>query len=336
MPGMDGLALARHLRAARGAESLVLMLLSSVGASVPGGGRDEALAAVLPKPVKVSLLHDRLLETLGGGRAMDAVAAPAPPPGLPAPLRILLAEDNALNQTVALRLLERLGYRADVAANGHEVLECLEQAGYNVILMDVQMPEMDGLEASRAVCRRWPTGQRPRIIAMTAEAMQGDRELCLAAGMDDHLAKPVRLDELKRALDDCGPVAAPPAPAPETGGRREAIDRKVLDGLREDLGTSGVLHQVLTAFVDRAPVVLADLEDAAARGDREALAAAAHTFKGTSATLGARALSEQCAELERLARAGSLEDLPARVDALAAEVARASKAFRAEIAGAGA
>jgi signal transduction histidine kinase/CheY-like chemotaxis protein len=336
MPGMDGLTLARHLRAARGEESLVLMLLSSVGASLPGGGRGQALAAVLPKPIKLSLLHDRLVETLGGGRDMNAVAvaAAAPASGPPAPLRILLAEDNALNQTVALRLLERLGYRADVAATGHEVLARLDQAPYDVILMDVQMPEMDGLEASRAVCRRWPTGARPRIIAMTAEAMQGDRELCLAAGMDDYLAKPVRLDELRRALGDCGPVAAPPASGPEAEGRGEALDREALDGLREDLGDAGVLRQVLTAFVDRAPVVLANLEDAAACGDRETLAAAAHTFKGTSATLGARALSEQCAELERLARAGSLEDVRGRLHALATEVERASQALRAEIAGA--
>src|SRR5262249_34670202 len=199
--------------------------------------------------------------------------------------------------------LERLGYRADVVSKGREVLERLDAVGYDVILMDVQMPEMDGLETSRAVCHRWPPGERPRIIAMTAEAMQGDRERCLAAGMDDYLVKPVRVDALRRALGESDPVHAPPA-APPVGEEplRDAIDRAVLDGLREDLGDLHTLRHVLIAFVDRAPAVLAQLKDAAARRDREALAAAAHRLKGTSATLGALVVSELSAELERAAK----------------------------------
>jgi len=116
------------------------------------------------------------------------------------PLRILLAEDNAVNQKLALRLLQQMGYRADVAGNGLEVLQSLERQTYDVILMDVQMPEMDGLEASRHITARWPAAHRPRIVAMTANAMQGDREMCLAAGMDDYLSKPIRPDELIEVL----------------------------------------------------------------------------------------------------------------------------------------
>ena len=137
--------------------------------------------------------------------ATPAQAAPAKPtadPGLATrhPLRILLAEDNVVNQKLAMRLLQQMGYRADLASNGIEAIESIERQPYDVVLMDVQMPEMDGLEASRRITQRWPNGQRPRIVAMTANAMQGDREECLAAGMDDYVTKPIRVDALAQAL----------------------------------------------------------------------------------------------------------------------------------------
>ena len=117
------------------------------------------------------------------------------------PLRILLAEDNVVNQKLALRLLQQMGYRADVAGNGIEAIECVARQPYDVVLMDVQMPEMDGLEASRRIVAKWPAAAaRPRIVAMTANAMQGDREECLAAGMDDYVTKPIRVDALVQAL----------------------------------------------------------------------------------------------------------------------------------------
>jgi CheY-like chemotaxis protein len=118
------------------------------------------------------------------------------------PLRILLAEDNVVNQKLALRFLQQMGYRADVASNGIEAVESVERQVYDVVLMDVQMPEMDGLEAARRICARWSADERPRIVAMTANAMQGDREMCLAAGMDDYLTKPIRVDRLVAALGE--------------------------------------------------------------------------------------------------------------------------------------
>jgi len=116
------------------------------------------------------------------------------------PLSILLAEDNAVNQKLALRILQRLGYRADVAGNGLEVLQALQRQKYDVVLMDVQMPEMDGLEATRQILQRWPEGKRPRIIAMTANVMKEDQDACAAAGMDDYLSKPIQVDALMAAL----------------------------------------------------------------------------------------------------------------------------------------
>jgi len=122
------------------------------------------------------------------------------------PLRILLAEDNVVNQKLALRLLDRMGYRADLAANGLEVIDALERQVYDVVLMDIQMPEMDGLEASRQITTRWAGNTRPAIIAMTASAMEGDREAALAAGMDHYITKPIRVEELISALYQVKPV----------------------------------------------------------------------------------------------------------------------------------
>jgi CheY-like chemotaxis protein len=250
------------------------------------------------------------------------------------PLRILVAEDNPVNQLVALRLLERLGYAADVVGNGREVLERLEQAPYDVVLMDIQMPEMNGLEASRAICARWPAERRPRIIAMTAEAMREDRESCLAAGMDDYLVKPVRLEELALALgkqrpaDGHGPSGEVAAGSSETA--EATIDRVVLDGIREDLGSVAV-RKVIAEFLRSSPSLIAKLREAAASGDSFAIRALAHSMKGTSATLGAVALSHGCAELEDLSGSGSVADASARVAAIETLYAAAKTALEAEV-----
>ena len=150
------------------------------------------------------------------------------------PLRILLAEDNVVNQKLALRLLAQMGYRADLAANGLEAIDAVERQTYDVVLMDVQMPEMDGFEASREINRRWPDVRRPRLVAMTANAMQGDRELCTAAGMDDYVAKPIRVEELVAALERCR--AAPRCGRGRGAPAMAAIDRTVVERLSGDDG----------------------------------------------------------------------------------------------------
>src|ERR1700736_6797001 len=200
MPGMDGATLAARIR--EGGHDLPLVLFSSLGHQEISEG---LFAARLGKPLRQSQLFDTLMTLLVQDAAPRHVAPP-PKPRIDAEmasrhaLRILLAEDNVVNQKLALRLLQQMGYRADLASNGLEAIECVARQTYDVVLMDVQMPEMDGFEASRQITTRWPAGQRPRIIAMTANAMQGDRELCLAAGMDDYVSKPIRVDELVAAL----------------------------------------------------------------------------------------------------------------------------------------
>jgi CheY-like chemotaxis protein/HPt (histidine-containing phosphotransfer) domain-containing protein/anti-sigma regulatory factor (Ser/Thr protein kinase) len=338
MPEMDGIALARTICAVRGAHAPVLILLSSTGQSLASAHADAGFAAGLSKPLRLSHLRDRLLETIGGTSA-GAVPPVARDVGSPVPLRILLAEDNAINQKVALRLLERLGYGADIVGDGRQALARLDHATYDVILMDVQMPEMDGLEASRAICARWAASERPRIIAMTAEAMQGDRDKCLAAGMDDYIVKPVTLNQLAAALDKCRPLAAAAAPeaaaAPPVEKQRiaagTALDRDVLDQLREDLGGTAALREVIRSFLDQTPSVLSALRDAAARADVPSIRRAAHMIKGTSSILGARELSQQCAEIERAGQTGCIVDAGSRVIAVEASYRTIEAVLKAEI-----
>ena len=205
MPEMDGVELAAEIRLRR--PELPLVLVTSLG-RLPQVRSSDDFAAQLAKPLKASQLHDALMSVLAAkpdGRTETTGAVSARPES--SSLRILLAEDNAVNQKVALLMLEKLGYRADVAWNGLEALEALERQAYDVVLMDVQMPELDGLDATRRICERWPAGERPRIVAMTANAMQDDRDACFAAGMDDYVAKPIRPEALRRALERVQPRA---------------------------------------------------------------------------------------------------------------------------------
>jgi CheY-like chemotaxis protein len=206
MPEMDGLELAREIRSSN--TELPLVLATSLGRLQEARSAAE-FAAQLTKPVRASALYEALLEIFGARVAGESAVGEVGTgdqrvEGLP--LRILLAEDNAVNQKLALLLLGKLGYEADVAANGLETIEAIERRPYDVVLMDVQMPELDGLEATRRIVERWPAGRRPRIIAMTANAMHEDREACFEAGMDDYLAKPIQPDGLSAALARARPL----------------------------------------------------------------------------------------------------------------------------------
>jgi CheY-like chemotaxis protein len=211
MPDVDGYALADGLRESAHGHGLPVIILSSIGHREHGRA-SAAVASFLLKPVKPSALHDALVTVLLGREpvgegATDTRAAAGPRLGERHPLRILLAEDNAVNRKLALRLLSQIGYEADVATNGLEAVQALAAQPYDVVLMDVQMPELDGLEATRQV-RAGKAGEASRavrIVAMTANALAGDRELCLAAGMDDYVSKPIRPAELAAALAATSP-----------------------------------------------------------------------------------------------------------------------------------
>jgi PAS domain S-box-containing protein len=334
MPEMDGLTLAAEIRQYRDSQALPLVMLTSVGRREEGSQSVE-FAAYLTKPVKTSQLYDVLVGIFAGRpiRVREREAGPQfdSQMGQGHPLRILLAEDNVVNQKVALRILERLGYRADVAANGLEVLEALERQGYDAVLMDVQMPEMDGGEATRRLRERWPEEQQPRIIAMTAHAMEGDRERYLAVGMDDYVSKPVRVKELVEALRKCQPLTPRTdelLPVPETARQATAarpstaaaIDAAVLEEFRAMMGE--VASELIGLFLEDTPNLLAELRGAVGQKDAKGLERAAHTLKSNSATLGAMTLSALCQELEVMGRAGTLEGAAEKVAQVQAEYER--------------
>ncbi|WP_435271376.1 response regulator [Streptomyces sp. 1222.5] len=280
-----------------------------------GRQRDDCLAAritaYMTKPIKSHQLFDTLISIFTRQPAhIEVAASPSPkqarsthPDSRPCPNgrstpRILVAEDNAVNQRMVLLLLNKLGYQADVASNGFGVLEAIERQPYDVVLMDVQMPEMDGLETTRQIRARWPEPRRPYIIALTANAMQGDREPCIKAGMDDYLTKPIDLTELGQVLSCAVSLSE------HDCGDRTVLDPASIERLWDMVGAEGpqLMHQLISEFLTETSVLFSALRDSIANGDQEEAQRTAHTLKSLSATFGAAALSALCERAEMLGR----------------------------------
>jgi PAS domain S-box-containing protein len=285
---------------------VMLMSINAVG-TVKTSDSFSPFVGYLHKPIKQSQLYNALVKALSP--PLDDIAQKIMtqtnevPLAQTVPLRILLAEDNVVNQKVALSILQKLGYRADVAANGLEVLESLTRQSYDVVLMDVQMPEMDGLETTRHICSEWPEAQRPYIIAMTANAMQGDRAACLDAGMDHYLSKPIRLPALIEALSTVhqhhlDTLQHRPEPS------ASVLDGAVLDELRMmgGDGANALMVDLIDSYVEIVPDLLAQIEAGVTHWDYDQLQRAAHSLKSSSASLGASYRAELCQALERLGR----------------------------------
>ena len=316
LPEMDGLALASAIRRLPPpASNLPLVLLTSAGRP-DLEPEDIRLAGVLTKPAKPSLLYDLLITIFGAGLPRAApgaqtLAAEASPPLPGWPLRILLAEDVVVNQKFALAALEQLGYRADVAADGLEALAAVRRQPYDVVFMDVHMPQMDGLEATRQI-RQLTAGLegqgRPYIIAMTANALEGDRELCLAAGMDDYISKPVYLNELSLALGRAAaqiqgqPVSGSQAGRPVSApAPNDTLDAAVI---AEMAGRPGAI-ELVELYFEEAEEFLKAIATAIAAGDGPAVEEAAHSLKGISGQVGAARVAALAQSIERSARGGA-------------------------------
>ncbi len=317
MPEMDGGTLGQIIKADETLQDTLLLMMTSLGVRGDAARMKKiGFSAYLTKPVKQSQLYDSLVSILNQD-AVPKVKSATPivtkhslADAKNSKIRILLAEDNITNQLVATKILEKLGYRADAVANGVEAVKALETTPYDLVLMDVQMPEMDGLEATRII--RDPASavlnHQIAIIAMTANAMQGDREKCVGAGMDDYVSKPVKPRELDKAINkvmsgtrtpESTSVTASPADQPEIFDRTALLDR--LDG-DEDL-----VKVVLGTFEQDAIDLITSLKATVESRDAQTIRKTAHTLKGAAANIGAVALQELAHQIEDAGKADKME-----------------------------
>ena len=339
LPDIEGFDLAEAILSAAAPPPCIVML---AGEGRRGDGarcREMGISAYLPMPIMASDLLNAILLSVepiddNTGNSSSADRSPLITRHSlreqKRQLRILLAEDNVVNQTLALRLLGKLGHQADVANNGKEALELHARNRYDLVLMDVQMPIMGGFDATAQIRQREAAGAtHTPIVAMTAHAMKGDRERCLAAGMDGYLSKPVHAPDLVEVLIQHTGRGdpAPPPPSEPTSISGPVFERqKVLFNLG---GDEELLEQLIGMFIEDEPRLFADIEAAVVEGDAEALHNAAHALKGAVSNFCAGRAQTGAAQLERIGREKRMADAPQALEALRAELAALREAFAA-------
>ena len=314
LPRMNGLVLSRLIKCDRDLVATHIIIITSMSDRVELPilrvvGIDDCLT----RPVKQSSLFDAIASSLAGEVIEQSKRQRSSPAEIRTDVRVLVAEDNPVNQKVAVRQLERVGIPADAVANGVEAVEAVSRGDYALVLMDLQMPEMDGLSATRELRRR---GAVVPIVAVTANALSGDRERCLAAGMDDYLAKPIVEEELVRVLTRFLPH--------ENGS---PLDDGMVKRLR-DVGP-GFLKEIAAIYLADAPARLAAVREAVAKNDAGAVYVAAHAFKSGSGNIGAMRVHDLCAEIEAMGRSGNLAGVNEKVAMLEGECERVEQSLRA-------
>jgi CheY-like chemotaxis protein len=345
LPDEDGFALASRIRRRPAPADIPLVLMTSGQPEDATRCRELGVAASLIKPVKQSELLDAILTICHEPSPSTAGISPARPAGRPVSgqraLRILLVEDHPVNQTLALRLLEKEGHTVVIAGNGKDALDKLGirsqgsgadsslTPGFDLVLMDIEMPEMDGFETTAVIRQRErQTGAHQPIIAMTAHALKGDRERCLAGGMDGYVSKPIRTEELAAAINGLLGEAVTAGPAVPAGADGPAlVDRA--KALEYVAGDERLLRELVDLFARDCPALLAELDEALARGELPRLRRLAHTLKGSLELFGARAAFEAAWAMERLAQAGDLGEARRMHPALLEEVRRVQPALAA-------
>ncbi len=322
MPRMDGLSLCSHIHSIPGYEQLPVVILSCVDGLTQQQAAKSEFVALLNKPIKQSQLYDTCVRILCG-KQISILSCTSPPSKFDSqlseklPLSILLVEDMPLNQKVALHMLERLGYHADVASNGLEALSCLRRQDYDLVFMDVQMPEMDGLQATRCICKEWLPPLRPWIVAITANAMYGDREECLNAGMNDYISKPIRVDalieifnnykNLQQPLDRDSDSTAVVKKEKSESIAPAVIDADILQDLKDMAGDDAdeMMAELIDSYFEDAPPELQGICRALDKDDAESLRNSAHALRSLSITIGALSLAQVCTQLETIGRSGT-------------------------------
>ena len=317
LPDSNGLELARQIKGDPGLASTHMVLLAS-HALRPSDADIEAagISACVTKPIKQSMLFDAIAKVLAPHERPAAVAQETPKAQMSG-AHVLLAEDHAVNRKVALRQLERFGIHADTAENGREAIEAARKKPYDIIFMDCQMPEMDGFEATQEIRQIEGSSRHTPIVALTANALAGDRQRCIDAGMDDYLSKPVSESEFERVLQKWI-ARADDAP----------LDGTVIANLR-DLGGKELLDEVIGLYVDDAPSRLDAMRQALAANDPGTLASAAHALKSSSSNVGARHVRQLCADLEAIGREGRIDGAADLVHRLESAYEQATRALHA-------
>jgi signal transduction histidine kinase/DNA-binding response OmpR family regulator len=361
MPGIDGMELASRIKADPAIASTQLILLTSLGLRGEAEqARRVGFAAYLTKPVRQSKLYDAIatvMDELPVEEEPERMSAHESPTIVTrhsledakahslerrARAHVLVAEDNAVNQKVAARMLERLGYRAVVAANGLEAVEAFSRIPYAAVLMDVQMPEMDGYEATAQIRRREGQGRRTPIIAMTANAMQGDREEALEAGMDDYLPKPVKAEELEAVLerwvskedeDEASVLKSGDGSTSREDSAEDPLDRSALARLGELQveGEPDILIELIEIFLTDVPPQIVALREAVEAGDAYSVERIAHTLKGSAANMGAERVAAICAKLEWSGRSEDLMVALGQISRLEEEFRHVRRVFEEEL-----
>ena len=311
MPKVNGLTLAQEIRNQSYGKTLPIIMLTSVGKAVLEEDllKDANFRAFLNKPIKQSHLYN-VLNQIFVDKPVK-IQTPEPPNrssfeddlGETHPLRILVAEDNLVNQQLIRQWLRKLGYRSDIVSNGYEAIDALQRQVYDVVLMDIHMPEMDGLTATAKICQQWPVDKRPHIIALTASAMKGDRARCLAAGMDNYISKPIHVPDLVMALKQVQPLPA--------SDHSQAIDLSKLKPTLVALGgiESEAFVDLCQLFVREASMLVDKIVQAIETEDCEQLEYNAHILKSSSGALGGVIVQDLCQALEIAGRQKETVDL---------------------------
>jgi len=333
MPGMDGFELGAHIRQKRTLEQLPMIMLSS---GIKNAAEDEnhLFSAFVTKPIKQSQLFEIIMQVLTGinqkflrtpiRQQLDRDLASN------IPVSILVAEDNQINQRLILRILKQMGYESDLVQNGVEVLTALGKRTYDIIFMDVQMPMMDGFETTRQVRNLNHGMKQPTIIAMTANAMEGDREKCIDSGMDDYLAKPVRINELQQIIETWGTARNTKAVPTKTQQPNGYLDWDKIDELKmlDEPGQESLLSELVELFENLSPTEIQAVQNAYEQHDCLEVQKESHKLRGAALNIGAKAFAERCEEIENDAREGNLGNLNEKIATLSTLYTNTVNAFR--------